>query len=209
MAREPFIYLVLTSSYGNGKPALAMAREAIAGGVTWLQMREKGKRRKDLLALGRALRYLCYSHDVTFIVNDDPILARRLKADGVHLGQEDLIRFPIPAVRRLLGKNKIIGISTHSLKEVKEAVKQDVNYIAFGPIFPTPNKPYFVGTNDIEEVLRISPIPVVIIGGIDLNNIKELQARGVKYFAMIRGIIEAGDIKCRVEKIREILKRKG
>jgi len=200
--KEPFIYLILTLPDGNPPAALAMARAAISGGITWLQMRIKGKRRRDLLPLGRALHALCRAHGVTFIVNDDPILARRLRADGVHLGQEDMANFPIPFVRRLLGKGKLIGVSTHSLSQAKAALSQDVDYIAFGPLFPTPAKPYSIGTQEIPLVLSLTEKPIILIGGIDVSNIGMLKDMGGKYFAMIRGLLDAPDITARVKEIR-------
>ncbi|MCX7982804.1 MAG: thiamine phosphate synthase [Syntrophales bacterium] len=205
MRQKPFIYLVLSEIEGNDRPLLSMARAAIEGGISWLQMRIKGKKRRELLPLGRALKALCQGAGVTFIVNDDPILARRLDADGVHLGQEDLLRFPVPMVRRILGRKKIIGVSTHSISEAELALATDIDYIAFGPLFPTPNKPYHIGLKDLPEVLARSTKPVVLIGGINMQNIDVLRGMGGKYFAMIRGILDADDIAGRVRELRRRL----
>jgi len=182
-----------------------MARDAIDGGISWLQLRDKERKRRDLLPLGRALRRLCTEGGVTLIVNDDPLLAHRIGADGVHLGQEDLCRHPINETRRLLGRKRIIGLSTHALKEAQAAMKMDVDYIAFGPIFPTPTKPYHLGTDEVQEVLSLATKPVVLIGGINPDNIAPLIALGGRYFAMIRGILEAEDIRERVRLFRTIL----
>lgn len=209
MGEEPSIYLVLSEIEGLKTSLLASAREAIEGGISWLQLRIKGKRRRELLPLGRALRVMCQDAGVKFIVNDDPVLARRLRADGVHLGQEDVLRFSLRKARRLLGKSKIIGISTHSLDQAKKAVKEDVDYIAFGPLFPTPNKPYHIGTQELTRVLTLTDKPVILIGGVNQENIEGLKAMGGKHFAMIRGILEAEDIKARVKELRAQLGIKG
>lgn len=205
MGREPIIYLILTEMVGRNRAPLSIARDAIAGGISCLQMREKNKRRKELLPLGHALRRLCAEHGTTFIVNDDPLLAKRIDANGAHLGQEDLLRHPLKETRRLLGRKKIIGLSTHSLEQAWAAARMDVDYIAFGPLYPTPAKPYHIGTDEVAEVLHFSPKPVVLIGGINTGNIGELTALGGRYFAMIRGILDTDDIMGRVRAIRSLL----
>ena len=168
------LYLVLTEAFGRGRPALDLARWAIAGGIDILQMREKDKTHRELLRLGKALASLCRATGVLFIVNDDPCLARRLRADGVHLGQEDKMRWPIREVRRIVGGRRLIGVSTHTVAQFQEANVSDVDYIAFGPIFPTQTKPYHIGTNAIGEVLATAMKPVVFIGGIHMSSVDEV-----------------------------------
>ena len=101
--RNGSLYLVLSSEYAGKGNVLEIAAAAVSGGIDILQMREKNAERKDLLILGKALSDLCRRSGVTFIVNDDPLLARELDADGVHLGQEDQVVFPVADVRKLLG----------------------------------------------------------------------------------------------------------
>lgn len=193
--KEYSLYLVLSEECGKGRPAAEIAALAISGGVDILQMREKNRSQSELKELGRELYKICSENGVKFIVNDDPVLAKELNADGVHLGQDDLKQYSLANTRKLLGQNKIIGISTHSLQQFKEANESDADYIAFGPIFPTKTKDYFIGTEDVEEVLREAKKPIVFIGGINLNNIDILLGKGAKNIALIRAILEAPDIK--------------
>ncbi|MEW5758919.1 MAG: thiamine phosphate synthase [Candidatus Omnitrophota bacterium] len=197
------LYLVVSEEYGQGKTALEIASAAIYGGVDIIQMREKNKTKQELTALGNKLSRLCRENNALFIVNDDPFVTKEVNADGVHLGQEDIKRFRLEDVRSILGQDKIIGISTHSLEQFQEANNKDFDYIAFGPVFPTQTKDYFIGTKDIEEVLKIAKKPVVFIGGINLSNISELLSAGVRNIALIRAILQAKDITLETKKFRQ------
>jgi thiamine-phosphate pyrophosphorylase len=204
------LYLVITEKYASGKNAIDIAESAILGGVDILQMREKEKPWNELLKLGKTLAYLCKKNGVIFIINNDANLAKKLNADGVHVGQGDIAVQPIDEIRNILGKDKIIGISTHSFKQFKQANSFDVDYISFGPIFATKTKDYFIGTNNIRDVLKIAKKPVFLIGGINLLNIDELLAMGVKNIALIRGILEAENLKVASAAFKEkIRKAKG
>ncbi len=187
------LYLVLSEDCCKGRLAIEVAKLAISGGVTMLQMREKAMPRAELVKLGCELRRMC--KDVIFIVNDDPALAKEVGADGVHLGQEDLKKHNLKNTRNLLGPGGIIGVSTHSLEQFKKANTENFDYIAFGPIFPTKTKDYFIGTGSVEEVLKIAKKPVVFIGGINLDNVGGLLEKGAKNIALIRGIAEAEDVE--------------
>ncbi len=199
------LYLVLSEEYGNGRTMMDIAEEAISGGVDILQMREKNKSGQELAAAGKDLSALCREKGVTFIVNDDPILAMRVNADGVHLGQDDIERFSIEKARDILGRGRMIGISTHSLDQFNMANNEDVDYIAFGPIFPTKTKNYHIGTGDIGKVLDTARRPVFFIGGINLSNIDEVLAEGAKNIALIRGIMAADDIAFAAKQFKERL----
>ena len=164
-------------------------------------MREKNKSDQELLKLGKQLVKLCKENNTLFIVNDNPHLAKELDADGVHLGQEDIQKNPILKVRSIL-KNKIIGLSTHSLKQVKIADNLDIDYIAFGPIFKTQTKDYFLGTNQIKDVLNSTTKPVVFIGGINLDTIDQLIELGAKNIAVITAITKADNIQERVKQLK-------
>lgn len=197
--RDGSLYLVLSEEYGAGRSLLDIARQAIAGGVDVLQMREKNKSPEELLKLGSILASLCKDNGVTFIVNDDPLLARELDADGVHLGQEDIRQYPVNTVRKLIGPDKIIGLSTHSLEQFDSANQMDVDYLAFGPIFPTRTKNYSIGDGDVPKVLQKALKPVVVIGGINTNNLEALLAEGASNVALIRDIMQAQDIVSRTK----------
>ncbi len=197
------LYLVISEEYGMGRSAIEIARLAISGGIDVIQMREKNKTKDELVELACELSKLCKEKRVNFIVNDNLLIARESNADGVHLGQEDMLKYSITEARNILGKSKIIGVSTHSLVQLNSANKEDVDYIAYGPIFLTKTKDYFLGVKDIKEVLKISRKPVFFIGGIDLSNLDEILEQGGKNIAMIRGIIGSENIIGNVKKIKE------
>lgn len=199
------LYLVLSEEYGAGRPLISIAEKAIAGGIDILQMREKHKSSEELIRLGTALSDLCRRNGVTFIVNDDPVLAVELDADGVHLGQEDMMRHAMDDVRRVIGREKIIGLSTHSVEQFQQANGLDVDYIAFGPVFPTQTKDYHIGTGDINAVLKMTSKPVVVIGGINMLNVDVVLKEGATRVALIRDIMQAEDIAARARWYKSIL----
>lgn len=204
------LYLVISEDCGLGKSAPEIARLAISGGVDIIQMREKNKDKDKLLKLAGELSNICKENEVAFIVNDDPLLAKEVGASGVHLGQGDLKKYSISATREILGKDKIIGISTHSLAELNKANDDDVDYIAYGPIFPTKTKDYFLGTGDIREAIDIAKKPLVFIGGINLSNLEEVLAEGARNIAVIRGIIQSRDIEFTARDFKDrIIKAKA
>ncbi|MBN3040835.1 MAG: thiamine phosphate synthase [Candidatus Omnitrophica bacterium] len=199
------LYLVTSQEYCLQKTTLEVAREAIAGGIDIIQMREKTFANDELIKLGKELSTLSKKHNIVFIANDDPCLAKEINADGVHLGQSDILKHPIYKVRELLGKDKIIGVSTHCLEQVKEANSLDIDYIAYGPIYKTKTKDYTVGPEKIEDVIKTSRFPVVFIGGINKENIRAVLKRGARNMAMIREISESPDIKAKIKELKEII----
>ena len=158
------------------------------------------------MPLGAALASLCKKNNVTFIVNDDPLLAVELEADGVHMGQEDIRQFPIEKVRNIVGRNRIIGLSTHSSEQFRQGSEMDVDYLAFGPVFPTLTKNYSIGTADIREVNRIARKPVVFIGGVNTENLDALLKEGATNIALIRDIMQADDITARTRWYKDKMK---
>ncbi|MFA6142627.1 MAG: thiamine phosphate synthase [Candidatus Omnitrophota bacterium] len=204
--KDHTLYLVITEEYGKGRSAFNIATAAIAGGVDIIQMREKDKPREELADLGKKLAQLCKDKDVIFIANNDPFIAKAVCADGLHLGQEDIKIYPLNEVRKIMGPDKIIGISTHSMEQFAVANSEDFDYIAFGPIFETKTKGYHIGAGDVGEVARIARKPVFFIGGINLSNIGGILKLGAKRIALIRGITEAEDIMLRTKEFKDIIK---
>lgn len=201
--KDHSLYLVTSEECSGGRSTLDIAKEAIGSGIDILQMREKGKSGEDLKKLGREISFLCKGTSTIFIVNDDPYLAKELEADGVHLGQEDINEFPIAETRRIMGKDKVIGISTHSFEQFNIANKEDVDYIAFGPVYPTKTKDYHIGLGDISKVMKVARKPVIFIGGIDMDNIDEVLASGARNIAMIRALTGAKDIRDAIKQVKD------
>ena len=187
----------------NRDPVQVVSAE-IKGGADVIQLREKQMSKRESLELGFKLRDLTRREGVLFIVNDDIDLALILDADGVHLGQDDI---PIRFARPLL-KQKIIGISTHTLTQVNEAVASGADYIGFGPVFETSTKEDredLVGLELISRITKICPIPFVAIGGIGKDNIRSLVETGCRRAAVISDIMLAPDIEERCAILRRIL----
>jgi len=185
------IYLVTSQEYSD-RSTLEIVKGA-ATGVDYIQMREKGKSKEELLALGQEIKKICSENKTKFIVNDDHYLAKELDANGVHVGQEDIGKCPIGEIRKIIG-DKIVGLSTHSVEQVRQANNMDIDYIGYGPIFSTQTKNYSLGTKNIKEILEISKKPVFFIGGIKPDNVQKLYDLGVTNIAVITAITKAKDI---------------
>ncbi len=163
---------------------------AIAGGAGAVQMREKELPDQERLALGRRLREITARAGIPLIVNDRPDLALLLHADGVHLGQGDL---PVAAARQLVGESMLIGVSTHSLEEARQAVREGADYIGIGPVFPTPTKEVgpCLGLQGFREIHSQVDIPAFAVGGVSPANIAQLAEAGAERVAVSSAILKA------------------
>ena len=172
----------------HGERLVERVSDALAAGVSVLQYRNKEMDYPSRLAEGRALRRLCASRGVTFIVNDDPLLAAELGADGVHLGQDD---GNVSESRRILGEGKIIGISTHTQQEAVRAEAEGADYIGFGAMYPTGSKEvrHMPGPEELDSVKASVSIPVVAIGGITRDNACPVIDAGADAVAVISSIL--------------------
>jgi len=186
-------YLITDTSIIHGLSLQEAVQKAILGGLKCLQYREKNLHPSISYETATALRRLTQDAGVTFIVNDDVSLALAVKADGVHLGQEDL---PIREARKILGDQSLIGISTHSVQEALTAEKEGADYIGLGPIYPTTTKQTRppLGCRVIREVAEKVRIPIFAIGGINLKNLKEVLEAGSTGVAVISAILTSPDI---------------
>lgn len=179
-----------------------MAVMALKGGVRTLQLREKEMTENELLRVALKLREETRRWGARLIINDNVHIARDSDADGVHLGQEDL---PIEAARKILGSAKIIGVSTHNITEAVEAQSRGADYIGLGPIFQTETKNTQppLGTELIREVKRKVSIPVVAIGGINLDNLLEVIEAGADAVAVLSAIARSKNITEEVKRFIE------
>ena len=179
--------------------------QAFRGGVDIIQLRSKELPDVRFLEIGRIIRMIAEKRRKLFFVNDRVDLAIILKADGVHLGQDDL---PIVAAKKLMGKNKLfIGRSTHSLAQASQAEKEGADYIGFGPIFTTPTKPTYrpIGFENIAMLKRVTKIPFVCIGGIDESNVDQLLCAGAERIAVVRAIFDQVDTFRAAQRLKEKL----
>lgn len=186
------LYGILDLAYVTPEKAPAMAEQMLSGGVTILQLRAKSHSPENILTLAKSIAPICRAHGVPFILNDHPDLVHPSGADGVHVGQEDL---PVAHVRAIIGSDRIIGLSTHSIEQALDAVGVHPDYIGFGPLFATPTKPDYppIGTADIAAVHRQVPLPIFCIGGIKLNNLPDVLSAGARRVVIVSGILLAPD----------------
>ena len=163
---------------------------ALAGGVDILQLREKTATAKEFVEIAKTLKHLCGLNDTIFIINDRVDIAQAVKADGVHLGQEDI---DIHTARNLLGNEAIIGLSTHKPEDAINAMDNGADYAGAGPVFTTPTKPgrEAVGLEYVKWASKNMTIPFFAIGGIDETNIEEVIKAGANRIAAVRAIINA------------------
>ncbi|MDV2884052.1 thiamine-phosphate diphosphorylase [Alkalihalophilus pseudofirmus] len=200
------LYAITGEEFHQGRDLIEVMEEAILGGVDIIQLRDKKSKKIDVLKKAQALRELTKKHDVTFIVNDHIDVALAVDADGIHVGQDDL---PLAEARKVMGPDKIIGISTHKIEEARAAEAGGADYIGVGPIFETKSKEDVVDpvtTQYIQQVANEITIPFVAIGGIKLHNVDQVLAAGATRVCMISEIVGADDVKGTCEKFIEILK---
>ncbi|MBK5202214.1 MAG: thiamine phosphate synthase [Prolixibacteraceae bacterium] len=193
------IYIIITHP---ALPYRTIAEDCVSMGIKMLQLREKDIPDGELLRIAKELREITRGTQTSLVIDDRPDIAALCQADYLHIGQSDL---PIEEARKIVGNMKI-GLSTHSIVQVKESLKKNPDYIGFGPVFPTPTKAIAdpaVGTELIKEVMSISNIPVVVLGGLFPENISSVIKAGAKNVALVRYFMETKDFKGRVQIIKD------
>jgi thiamine-phosphate pyrophosphorylase len=198
------IYGITSADHSLGRSNVEVVSQLIAADVRVIQYREKHKYARFMYEECRVIREMTRAAGITFIINDHIDLAMLVGADGVHIGQDDL---PPEAVRRLVGADMIIGLSTHSASQALEAVQCGVvDYIGVGPIFKTQTKQDVcnpVGLGYLEFVVKNINLPFVAIGGIKEHNIALVRSREAKIIALVTEIVGAQNIKTKIAAIRE------
>ena len=186
------LYL-LTDTQLAGLTHTQITRQALSAGIKVIQLREKNRSKKEIFNEALVLKALTTKQNSALIINDYIDIALAVNADGVHLGQEDM---PVPEARRIMGRKKIIGVSTHSLRQAQKAENEGADYIGFGPIFHTGTKDAGrpMGLNALQKVKGHINIPIVAIGGITSENIKEVLMSGADAAAIASGIL-SGNIR--------------
>ncbi|KPK00219.1 MAG: hypothetical protein AMK71_08575 [Nitrospira bacterium SG8_35_4] len=182
---------------------IQIVRKALSAGVRTIQLREKNISKKELYKVAVSIQEIVIKYRAKLIINDYVDIAKAVDADGVHLGQEDM---PVEEARKVLGKQKVIGISTHSLAQAVRAERAGADYIGFGPIFQTSTKDAGrpKGINGLRKIRKRILIPVVAIGGITWENVHEVLESGADACAIAAGIL-SGDIKKNIMKFIDVL----
>ena len=185
------LYLVTDRNQTGGRDLLRVLERALDGGVKAIQLREKDLSGRDLFLLAERSHKLCQAYHAALFINDRVDVAMAVDAAGVQLSKSSL---PLVTARALLGPQKIIGISTHSLQEAKEAKQNGADFILFGPVYFTASKAAYgepQGLAALKTIVDNISLPVYAIGGIKAENIKSTKNCGVRGVALISAIVSA------------------
>lgn len=200
------LYLILDREVNSYQELFDIGKKAVALGVGIVQLRDKKGTAKDILDFSKNILKITKGRCL-YVINDRVDLAFLVGADGVHLGQDDI---DIKNARKVLHKDQLIGVSCQNLDHLKKAQSNKADYIGFGSIFKTQTKP---GRNPMDQkILRKtvrSKIPVFAIGGIDLNNIEDVMALGVRRVAVCRAICRAKDVPLAIKNFSKTVNRKS
>lgn len=196
------LYSIITNPTVSPKK---FAEACVESDVSFLQIREKDISDKELVILAKELSDVVKGSNTKLILNDRPDIAYYCGLDGYHLGQDDL---QPDLIIDQFKKEKVVGLSTHTICQVKSAMKHKPDYIGFGPIYKTPTKKIpdmDTGTSPIKEVLQIADCPVVFIGGLFPENIEEVVKAGAKNICSVRYLMETDNPRKRIEELKKII----
>jgi len=204
------LYVITDRRLSGGRSHLEVMRAAIEGGATAIQLRDKEATTRELIEAGLALRELTRERGVAFIVNDRVDVALAVDAEGVHVGQDDM---PAKLARKLVGPDKIVGVSASTLEEALQAEADGADYVSASPVFSTPTKPDApppTGLEGLQAFVEALRVPVVAIGGINESNVEEVIKAGAAGVAVISAVVAAPNIaeaarrlRARIEAARE------
>jgi thiamine-phosphate pyrophosphorylase len=187
------LYGILDLGYVDPAEAGRVVAAMIDGGVDIIQLRAKRESVAKVSEVAREIRALTSAASVPLVINDYPQIARDVGAEGTHAGQDDA---SFASIRKILGPYGVVGKSTHSLEQAKEAAAEGADYIGFGPLFATPTKPDYaaIGLSEIEAVHAAVSVPIFCIGGIKLENLPAVIAAGARRVVIVSGLLGAADI---------------
>lgn len=188
------LYAVTDRTWLKGRELKAVVEEAIEGGTTFLQLREKDLTFKDFVQEAKEIKKITDKHKIPFVINDNVDVALAVDADGVHIGQSDE---ELSAARKKLGNDKIIGVSAHNVEEAMNAEANGADYLGVGAMFGTTSKDDAVPVtmDELENICNAVSIPVVAIGGISKENILKLKGTNISGVAVISAIFAKKNIK--------------
>lgn len=195
------LYLVTDRNQTGGRDLLRVLEQALDGGVRTVQLREKDLSGRDLFLLAERCQKLCQTYRAALFINDRVDVALAVDAAGVELAKPSI---PLETARALLGSQKLIGVSTHTLEEAKEAEQNGADFVLFGPVYFTASKAVYgspQGLPALKAIVDNISLPVYAIGGITLENLKPTQNTGVRGVALISAIVSAANPKEAAEKM--------
>lgn len=198
------LYAVTDSRWLKGGSLAEAVEKALAGGVTCVQLREKRLPFDEFLRTAKEIKSLCQSYHVPFIVDDNLDIALACDADGLHIGQNDM---PAAKARKLLGPDKILGVSAQTVEQAIAACRDGADYLGVGAVFPTGTKTDAVEVplDTLKAITAAVDIPVVAIGGINADNIAELSGTGIAGAAVVSAIFAQKDIKKAAANLRQLM----
>lgn len=201
--KNMLLYAVTDRAWTGKQSLYEQVEEALKGGITCLQLREKNLSDEEFLKEAIQIKALCNKYKVPFFINDNVKVAIKCGADGIHVGQDDMAA---GRVRELVGDKMMIGVSAHSVKEAVEAVKNGADCLGVGAIFSTSTKKdaSVLDLSVVSDICKAVSVPVVAIGGIKKNNISKLKGIGVDGVALVSAIFAADDIKAECEELRKL-----
>ncbi len=201
--KHMLLYAVTDRAWTGKQTLYQQVEAALRGGVTCVQLREKDLDEALFLQEARELRGLCRQYKVPFIVNDNVDIAIACKADGVHVGQEDLAA---GEVRRRIGDEMILGVSVHTVEEARQAVRDGADYLGLGAVFPTSTKTDAdpMSREILRAICDAVDVPVVAIGGINRDNLLRLAGSGVDGVALVSAIFSAEDVEGACRDLRAL-----
>lgn len=192
--RGMLLYAVTDSAWLHGRALASCVREALAGGATFVQLREKHMTTEELVEEAKTILPICREARVPFLIDDDVEAARLVGADGVHVGQSDTA---CAEARRILGPDAIVGVSAQTVEQAVAAEQAGADYLGVGALIPTPTKPDAVDVTpeELAHICRAVGIPVVGIGGLHLSTVDILDGTGAAGAAVVSAIFAAEDIE--------------
>ncbi len=196
------LYAVTDRSWLDGRTLYEQVQQALQGGVTMLQLREKNRSGQELFHEAMQIKKLCARYEVPFIINDNVFLAQETDADGVHLGQNDM---DAGSARARLGPDKIIGVTARTVQQALAAQAQGADYIGTGAVFATATKQdaQVIGPKQLKDICNAVTIPAVAIGGITGENMAELSGSGICGIAVVSALFARPDIRLAAEQLRK------
>lgn len=200
------LYAVTDRSWLGGQTLYEQVEEALEGGATFIQLREKNLDDEETLKEAVLLQDLCKKYKVPFVVNDKVEVALKMDADGVHVGQSDM---EAGNVRQLLGPDKIIGVSAQTVEQALLAQERGADYLGVGAVFPTGSKSDAVEVDHdtLRAICQAVDIPVVAIGGISRENVSRLAGTGICGIAVISAIFAQKDIRTSTRELKELTRK--
>lgn len=203
--RDYSLYVLTDEALSKGKSHLELARLAVEGGADAIQLRDKHMESRQLYETALEISKICRQHDAVFIVNDRVDVALAAKADGVHVGQSDI---PAAALRKFVPSDFIIGVSAGTAEEALKAERDGADYVALSPIFDTSSKDdagHGKGIAELRKMKKTVSVPVLAIGGINENNIKEVISAGADGVAVISAVVSQEDVSAAAANLKKLI----